>query len=176
MGAQFGVAAKGKNGEVIFNHVADLEVPATVRNGVKKAMNAAKKAGGKTSDAVGHGVKGAAKQVKNELSKAGAELSQFGVVDLESQIKPDEQSAIVGFLKDSVRKKMGEVDMGDVPDVHGHSKFGGSTSNSNINAALKFVGGGAFLPTEGSTGVYVYVDDKTNRLSGFAASIKWTLD
>ena len=63
----------------------------------------------------------------------------------------------------------------DTPDIDGYSSYGASTSNGNINAAIKFLGGSAFLPTNGSTGVYLYLDNETNEVSGFMATIKWKL-
>jgi hypothetical protein len=57
----------------------------------------------------------------------------------------------------------------------GNPSYGASASNSNINAALKMVGIGAFLPTGGDTGDYVYLDVKTKEVSGFAVSLKWTI-
>lgn len=177
MGIGVGVAAVGKKGEVIFNHVADLEVPAVVKNSVEKAVAKTKKgvktAAQTTAKTVGHGVKAAAKQVKSELSKVGAEMSQFGAIDIESNISPSEKSTIMNFLRDEARVRSGKHEMSDTPDAKGHTKVGGSASNGNINAVTKFMGGSAYLPTNGSTGVYIYLDDETKQISGFAASIKW---
>lgn len=173
MGIGLGVAAMGKKGEVIFNHVADLEVPASVKNSVKKAVAKTKTGAKAATKTVQEGAAWAAKKAKSELSKAGAELSQFGAVDIDSQIKPEDKSAIVNFLKDEARLRSGKKEMSDAPDAKGHQKIGGSASNGNINAAMKFMGGAAFLPTDGSTGVYLYLDKETNKVSGFAAAIKW---
>lgn len=173
MGIGVGVAAMGKKGEVVFNHVVDLKVPPAVKNSVKKAVTETKKGAKAAAKTIGKGAAWAEKKAKSELSKAGAELSQFGAVDIDSKIKPEDRSAIVNYLKDEARLRSGKKEMSDAPDAKGHQKLGGSASNSNINAAMKFMGGGAFLPTDGSTGVYLYLDKETNKVSGFAATIKW---
>lgn len=179
MGASVGVAARGSNGEVVINHLVNVEVPLSVKTGVKKAIRAAKSAAGTagkaTASAVGTGFDWAKRQATDELSKAGKELSMFGTLDLENHLTEVQKSAIVGALRDGARKRAGKTEMSDAPEVSGQSSYGASASNSNINAALKMVGVGAFLPTGGNTGAYVYINEETNAVSGFAVSLKWTL-
>jgi hypothetical protein len=179
MGASFGVSAKGQNGEMVFNHVADLSVPAPIKNAVKKAVQASSKATAAGGDAAKAGAGFVAKQVKNvvknETSKLKKELKQFGEIDIDSHLNPDERSAILNYLRDGARKKQGKVEASDVPEVDGHSSYGTTVSNGNVNSAMKFVGGSAFLPTNGNMGVYLYVDDFSKKVSGFAATLKWEL-
>jgi len=175
MGAFLGVAAQGRDGEVIINNVTSVEVPLAVSNGIKKAVGAAKTAGKATASTIGSGLDWAKNQAKSELSNMSKELSVFGKLDFENYLNDDHKSILVNALRDGARKRSGKLQMSDVPDVDGHSSYGASASNSNINAALKMVGIGAFLPTGGDTGAYVYFNERTNEISGFAVSLKWTV-
>jgi len=175
MGAFLGVAAKGRNGEVIISNVTSVEVPLAVTRGIKKAVGAAKTAGKVTASTIGTGLDWAKNQAKSELSNVGQELSVFGKLDFENQLNEDHKSILVNALRDGARKRSGKSEMSDVPDVKGHSSYGASASNSNINAALKMVGIGAFLPTGGDTGAYIYLNEQTKEISGFAVSLKWTV-
>lgn len=175
MGVLLGVAAKGRNGEVIINNLVSVEVPLAVTQGIKKAVGTAKTAGKATASTVGSGLDWAKNQAKSELSNAGKELSVFGKLDLENELNDDHKSILVNALRDGARKRSGKSEMSDVPEVDGNPSYGASASNSNINAALKMVGIGAFLPTGGDTGAYVYLNDKTKEVSGFAVSLKWTI-
>ncbi len=179
IGAAFGISARGQNGETVFNHIAELDVPAPVKNAVKKAVQkttkAATTAGKATQSGAGWVARKVEGAVKDEASKLRGELRQLGQVDIDSHLSADHRSAIMDFLRGSARKQQGKQQASDVPDLKGHSPYGASVSNGNINAAFQFLGGGAYLPTKGSTGVFLYVEDETKRISGFAASLKWEL-
>lgn len=64
MGALLGVAAKGRNGEVIINNVVSVEVPLAVTHGIKKAVGTAKTAAKATASTVGSGLDWAKNQAK----------------------------------------------------------------------------------------------------------------
>ena len=176
MDLNLGIAAKGPNGEVIINNVGSVKVPLAVVQSVKKAVGAAKTAGSKTATAAETGLNWARNQAKSELYNLGKELSVFGKLDFENELNDDHKSILLNALRDDARKRSGKSEMSDVPDIDGYASYGASASNSNINAALKMVGIGAFLPTGGDTGAYVYVDKHTNGLAGFAVSLKWATE
>lgn len=174
-GVSVGVAAKGRNGEFVINNLIEIKVPIAAKTAVKKAVNATKSAAKATVKVVEKGADKVKHAAKDEASKASKELKCFGELDLDKCLNEDERSSVMNALRDMARKQSGKTVESDVPDVKGNTSIGGSASNSNINAALKWAGFGAYLPTDGSTGAYVYINEETKKLSGFAVQLKWVV-
>lgn len=167
MGAELGVSAKSSSGKDVFFKVTEVKVPATVRNGVNKVTKAVGKAAKKTGGAAKDAAQSAAKGIQQQKEKADISIDAVLKVDLD-KLHPDHKKQIVDKLKSMQHESM-------LPKAEGHKTVGAVSSSSDINHKLNQIGLVGFLPTGADLGVFVYYKESDKSLSGFAATITYTI-
>ncbi len=167
MGAQFGVSAKTASGKEVFFRVTEIQIPPAVKNGVTAVSSSVASTARSGVNSVKKGVTAAKKEVKSQTEKAEVTIDALKQIDF-SKISPDHTKQIVDKLKSTQHESM-------LPNAAGHGRVGSVSSSSDINHALRQVGLVGFVPTGTDVGVFVYYKESDKKLSGFAATLTYTI-